>query len=67
MLFSCSDDKDSCPECNLSPEVGPCNAAIPIYYYDKDSMKCLEFIWGGCSGVVPFETLVECQDCDCSE
>ena len=64
LLFSCADD-NSCPECDLIPQVGPCNAAIPIYYYDQDSMKCVQFIWGGCEGVVPFETLEACQDCDC--
>jgi len=58
-------DEDQCPSCDLQPEVGPCDAAFPRYYYDQDSMKCKQFIWGGCGGVVPFETLEECLDCAC--
>ena len=64
-VTSCGDDEETCPACELIPEVGPCNAAVPIYYYDQDSMKCVEFIWGGCEGLVPFETLQDCLDCDC--
>ena len=63
-MVSCSDN-DACPECELLPEVGPCNAAIPIYYFDADSNKCVQFIWGGCAGVVPFETLEACEACGC--
>jgi hypothetical protein len=51
--------------CALEPEVGPCNAAIPKYYFDKTEKKCKQFIWGGCAGVVPFETLEECESCGC--
>lgn len=59
--------KENCPEpCTLIPETGPCRAAIPIYYYDQTDGICKEFIWGGCDGVVPFETLEECQECKCS-
>jgi len=39
---------------------------MPKYYYDEEEKKCKEFIWGGCDGVVPFETLEECEEqCDC--
>ncbi|MBA4146415.1 MAG: proteinase inhibitor I4 serpin, partial [Cytophaga sp.] len=32
----------------------------------KNEKKCKEFIWGGCGGVVPFETLEECKGgCQC--
>ncbi len=55
-----------CPSCELEPEAGPCRAAIPKYYFDKDEKKCKEFTWGGCEGVVPFETLEDCEACDCN-
>jgi len=47
-------------ECYLIPETGPCMAAIPIYYYDSETENCDVFIWGGCGGVVPFETMSDC-------
>lgn len=52
-------------KCTLAPETGPCLAYIPRYYYDPTEKKCKEFIWGGCEGVVPFETLAECEACGC--
>jgi hypothetical protein len=52
--------------CNLEPNAGPCKAAIPKYYFDKKEKTCKEFTWGGCGGVVPFETMEECkQHCYC--
>ena len=47
--------------CDLEPDPGPCFAAIQAYYFNQDSQSCAEFTWGGCGGVVPFETLDECQ------
>ena len=69
-LFPSCSDKDEAPtaceaNCDLAPEVGPCNAAFPRYYFDKTEKKCKEFIWGGCAGVVPFESLAECEACGC--
>lgn len=52
-------------KCVLAPEAGTCKAYIPRYYYDPVEKKCKEFIWGGCNGVVPFETLAECETCGC--
>jgi hypothetical protein len=52
-------------KCARAPETGPCEAYIPRYYYDPIEKKCKEFIWGGCEGVVPFETLAECEACGC--
>ena len=47
--------------CNL-----PCEAllSIPKFYFDE-VQECKEFTWGGCGGVVPFDTLEECQECEC--
>ena len=47
-------------ECYLVPETGPCMAAIPKYYYDNETENCDVFTWGGCGGVVPFETMSDC-------
>ena len=44
----------------LVPDSGPCEAAMPRYYYDPATRMCTEFLWGGCGGVVPFETMEEC-------
>ncbi len=52
-------------KCSQIPEIGSCKAAFKKYYFDKTEKKCKEFIWGGCNGVVPFETLEECQACGC--
>ena len=45
----------------LDPHPGHCEAAITMYYYDRDEKRCKAFSWGGCGGVVPFETLEECE------
>ncbi len=52
-------------KCEQKPDPGMCKAYFPKYYYDKIEGKCKEFIWGGCDGVVPFQTLEECEKCDC--
>ncbi|MFN8356781.1 MAG: BPTI/Kunitz domain-containing protein [Spirosomataceae bacterium] len=54
------------PACQLAPEAGPCYALHKRYYYDKNEKRCKEFTWGGCEGVVPFETLEACKACECS-
>ena len=47
--------------CELEPDSGFCEANMSRYYFDKTSNSCQEFVWGGCNGVVPFETLTACQ------
>jgi len=62
-------DKNDCQttgNCSLEPDAGICKAAIPRYYFDKDLKVCREFLWGGCDGVVPFETMEECSTCECN-
>jgi hypothetical protein len=62
--------ESTCPlpaRCKLSPEAGPCYAYIKRYYYDRDEKRCKEFIYGGCQGVVPFETLEACKACECNK
>lgn len=48
--------------CELEPDPGPCFAAIEAYYFNQDSQSCDSFTWGGCGGVVPFETFAECEN-----
>ena len=50
--------------CGLAPDTGRCRAYIPKYYFDETSNSCQKFIWGGCGGTVPFETMESCmQQC----
>lgn len=49
--------------CTWQPDTGPCKAYFEKYYYDRDARACKKFIWGGCGGVVPFDTLEECEKC----
>jgi hypothetical protein len=62
-LFACGSDDDQVSGCSLEPDAGLCNAAFTRYYYDSDERECKEFIWGGCGGVVPFETMEDCEEC----
>nr|XP_006131444.2 papilin-like isoform X5 [Pelodiscus sinensis] len=47
--------------CRLPPEVGPCKARIPSYFYNPVTKSCERFIYGGCKGNGNrFATEVEC-------
>ena len=62
-LMGCNNS--ACDGCLMEPDPGNCFAAIPKYYYDQQSNSCKEFIWGGCGGTIPFETMFECENCKC--
>ena len=49
------------PKCELKPDTGYCEARFIKYYFDQEDNICKNFIWGGCEGLVPFDTLDECQ------
>lgn len=70
LLAGCQsgDNTSKLPEaCYQPPESGMCRAAFQRYYYDEDSGSCKTFIWGGCKGSVPFETMDACvQTCNAS-
>lgn len=51
--------------CTLIPDPGPCEAAIPAWYFDGDFGVCTQFTWGGCGGTVPFSTLEDCVAAGC--
>ena len=51
-------------QCELEPDPGLCKAYFPKYYFDDETLACQEFIYGGCGGVVPFDTMEDCtQQC----
>ena len=47
--------------CYLQPVSGKCRASILRYWYDERAGTCKGFVWGGCEGVVPFDTLDACH------
>jgi hypothetical protein len=47
--------------CQLDPNQGPCQEPVKKYYFDRKTKSCRPFLWGGCGGVVPFETMDECE------
>lgn len=64
-LSGCQASEKLPEQCYLKPESGRCRAAIERYWFDPQSGTCKAFIWGGCGGTVPFETMQECQQtCD---
>jgi len=61
------DQNSSVNACTLIPDPGECEAAIQMYYFNQETQQCLDFTWGGCGGVVPFESLAECEAAACSQ
>lgn len=60
VLTSCSGRK--LPEnCYLKPESGKCRASFMRWYLDERTGTCKAFVWGGCEGVVPFESEADCM------
>ncbi|XP_059480274.1 papilin isoform X2 [Neocloeon triangulifer] len=60
--------KQSCVEpegrdaCFLPKIAGPCEGYNPTWYYDSDTKRCSQFIYGGCLGNKnKFQTREECQ------
>ena len=49
-------------ECYLEPDPGPCFGYMPMYYFNQDTQTCEMFVYGGCAGLVPFQSLAECQN-----
>ncbi len=47
--------------CEAEPDPGLCRAAFMKYFFNPETSSCEEFIWGGCGGVVPFDSLSSCQ------
>lgn len=47
--------------CALEPVSGPCEAAFTHFYFDPEVGLCKPFLYGGCEGVVPFQTMADCE------
>lgn len=48
--------------CLQTPEIGPCKASIPQYYFNAQLRSCQIFYWGGCAGNQNrFDTRFECE------
>jgi len=58
-LGACYEDQTRCSE---RPERGPCDLDVQAYWFDGREGECKEFIWGGCDGNVPFESIGECRE-----
>ena len=65
-LIGCDKSDPLNDACYLIPDPGLCKGYFTRYYYDQDTGKCKTFVWGGCGGVVPFETMGECNS-GCSD
>jgi hypothetical protein len=66
LLIRCNKECIKSERCYMKPDPGPCKAYIPKYYYDVKEKKSKQFIWGGCDGVVPFNSMEECEKvCGC--
>ncbi len=50
------------PRCSQIPDTGPCRAMFTKYFFNQNSSKCESFTWGGCQGVVPFQSLQDCKN-----
>ena len=36
--------------CEMSPDIGPCRASIPMFFFNKNHQNCEIFYFGGCDG-----------------
>jgi hypothetical protein len=55
-------NQDELPvECLTKPDPGSCHAAQTKFYYDYREDRCKPFVYGGCAGRVPFQTMKDCS------
>ncbi|CAG02122.1 unnamed protein product [Tetraodon nigroviridis] len=49
-LYQVMSAGDFAEQCGAEPEVGPCRAALPHWYFDSEAGSCKPFVYGGCRG-----------------
>lgn len=56
-------DKNALPvSCLAKPDPGPCRRRQLKFYFDYSDNRCKAFSYGGCAGLVPFESMRECRE-----
>lgn len=56
-----SGDGDGGDPCSQPKQAGPCEAAVPRFWFDSSTGKCTAFTYGGCAGNANnFETAEAC-------
>lgn len=69
-IFSCSKQKEcgvSDPTClETVPHDELCQAAFNRYFFNPETEECEQISYSGCSQK-GFETLQECQECECND
>ncbi len=59
---SSNSNKIKLPEkCYEKGNTGNCRAYFIKYEYNQEKNKCQKFVYGGCGGNIPFNTLNECK------
>lgn len=66
IIIGCANNNKLPEKCFEKAEIGICRAYFIKYYYNQENQKCEKFVYGGCGGNVPFETLKECKN-SCEE
>ena len=61
LIVNPTEDPELPDECYLEPDPGPCLMYMLMYYFNQDTQTCETFVYGGCGGLIPFESLGECQ------
>lgn len=53
------------PPCLALPDPGPCKGSFIKYFWDSKARQCKKFVYGGCGGIVPFDTYFQCKSAMC--
>jgi len=62
LIINPEEEEELPEECYLEPDPGPCFGYMPMYYFNQDTQACEMFVYGGCMGLIPFQSLAECQN-----
>lgn len=59
VLSACTGQRLPAP-CQEKPSSGRCEDSLTRFYYDAGWDECRAFIWGGCEGNAPFDSMRDC-------